>query len=101
MTERSGRGVGLDVVHSAVESLGGAVDLRTSPGRGTTFTLTLPVTLGVLRCLIARIGDERYALPVPGIVESISLKDAQVHTLAGSPVVVRHGSTLVSTHTRP
>src|SRR4051812_22131414 len=71
VTERSGRGVGLDVVHEAVEALGGTVDLRTSPGDGTTFTLTLPVTLGVLRCLIARIGDERYALPVPGIVESI------------------------------
>jgi chemotaxis protein histidine kinase CheA/CheY-like chemotaxis protein len=94
VTERSGRGVGLDVVHAAVEALGGAVDLRTSPGVGTTFTLTLPVTLGVLRCLIARIGDERYALPVPGIVESISLKDATVHALAGAPVVVRHGVTL-------
>ncbi|HET7529527.1 MAG TPA: hybrid sensor histidine kinase/response regulator, partial [Mycobacteriales bacterium] len=94
VTERSGRGVGLDVVHAAVEALGGTVDLRTTPGEGTTFTLTLPVTLGVLRCLIARIGDERYALPVPGIVESISLKDATVHALAGSPVVVRHGSTL-------
>src|SRR3954452_7060035 len=94
VTERSGRGVGLDVVHAAVEALGGAVDLRTAPGVGTTFILTLPVTLGVLRCLIARIGDERYALPVPGIVESISLKDATVHALAGAPVVVRHGATL-------
>jgi chemotaxis protein histidine kinase CheA len=94
VTERSGRGVGLDVVHAAVEALGGAVDLRSTPGLGTTFTLTLPVTLGVLRCLIARIGDERYALPVPGIVESISLKDATVHALAGAPVVVRHGTTL-------
>jgi len=94
VTERSGRGVGLDVVHEAVEALGGAVDLRSTPGLGTTFTLTLPVTLGVLRCLIARIGDERYALPVPGIVESITLKDATVHALAGAPVVVRHGATL-------
>jgi chemotaxis protein histidine kinase CheA len=94
VTETSGRGVGLDVVRDAVESLGGAVDLHTETGRGTTFTLTLPVTLGVLRCLIARVGDERYALPVPGIVESISLKDATVHSLAGAPVVVRHGVTL-------
>ncbi|MBV9292530.1 MAG: response regulator [Frankiales bacterium] len=94
VTETSGRGVGLDVVRAAVESLGGTVDLRTTPGAGTTFTLTLPVTLGVLRCLIARVGGERYALPVPGIVESISLKDATVHMLAGNPVVVRHGATL-------
>ena len=94
VTETSGRGVGLDVVRTAVEALGGAVDLRSTPGEGTTFVLTLPVTLGVLRCLIARVGDERYALPVPGVVESVSLKDANVHELAGKPVVVRHGTTL-------
>ena len=94
VTETSGRGVGLDVVRTAVEALGGAVDLRSTPGEGTTFVLTLPVTLGVLRCLIARVGDERYALPVPGVVESVSLKDANVHELAGKPVVVRHGVTL-------
>jgi chemotaxis protein histidine kinase CheA len=94
VTETSGRGVGLDVVRTAVESLGGAVDVSSTAGAGTTFTLTLPVTLGVLRCLIARVGDERYALPVPGVVESLSLKDATVHVLAGSPVVVRHGATL-------
>src|SRR5947209_1788407 len=94
VTETSGRGVGLDVVRTAVESLGGTGDLRSTPGEGTTFVLTLPVTLGVLRCLLARIGDERYAIPVPGVVESLSLKDADVHTLAGKPVVVRHGMTL-------
>jgi CheY-like chemotaxis protein len=94
VTETSGRGIGLDVVRSAVEGLGGLVELRTSPGVGATFVLTLPVTLGVLRCLIARVGNERFALPVPGIVESLSLKNATVHALAGNPVVVRHGETL-------
>ena len=94
VTETSGRGIGLDVVRSAVEGLGGSVELRTSPGVGTTFALTLPVTLGVLRCLMARLGSERFALPVPGIVESLSLKNAVIHSLAGKPVVVRHGETL-------
>jgi chemotaxis protein histidine kinase CheA len=94
VTETSGRGIGLDVVRSAVEGLGGLVELRTTAGAGTTFALTLPVTLGVLRCLIARVGEERFALPVPGIVESLSLKNAVVHALAGNPVVVRHGATL-------
>jgi chemotaxis protein histidine kinase CheA len=94
VTETSGRGVGLDVVRTAVEALGGTVDVHSTPGQGTTFVVTLPVTLGVLRCLIARVGAERYALPVPGVVESLSLKDATVHALAGSPVVVRHGMTL-------
>ncbi len=94
VTEASGRGIGLDVVRTAVESLGGLVDLRSAAGVGSTFSVTLPVTLGVLRCLIARVGSERFALPVPGIVESLSLKNAVVHALAGSPVVVRHGETL-------
>jgi chemotaxis protein histidine kinase CheA len=94
VTKTSGRGVGLDVVRRAVEGLGGSLELRTVAGQGTTFVLTLPVTLGVLRCLIARVGPDRFALPVPGIVESMSLKDAVVHALAGSPVVVRHGETL-------
>jgi CheY-like chemotaxis protein/chemotaxis signal transduction protein len=91
ITETSGRGVGLDVVRDAVEELGGAVEVRSEPGAGTSFVLTLPITLGVLRCLVARVGDERYAVPVPGVVESISLRDAEVHTLAGASVVVRHG----------
>ena len=94
VTETSGRGIGLDVVRGAVEMLGGSVELSTVPGAGTTFTLTLPVTLGVLHCLIACVGPERYALPVPGIVESISLKDVPVHSLAGQPVVMRHGQTV-------
>lgn len=91
VTETSGRGVGLDVVRDAVEELGGSVEVRSERGTGTSFVLTLPVTLGVLRCLVARVGDERYAVPVPGVVESLSLRDAEVHTLAGAPVVLRHG----------
>ncbi|MDP3714149.1 MAG: hybrid sensor histidine kinase/response regulator [Mycobacteriales bacterium] len=91
VTETSGRGVGLDVVRDAVEELGGSVEVRSERGSGTAFVLTLPVTLGVLRCLVARVGDERYAVPVPGVVESLSLRDAEVHVLAGATVVVRHG----------
>ncbi|MFN2523587.1 MAG: response regulator [Mycobacteriales bacterium] len=91
VTQTSGRGVGLDVVRDAVEELGGSVEARSERGVGTTFSLTLPIALGVLRCLVARVGDERYAIPVPGVVESLSLRDAEVHTMAGATVVVRHG----------
>jgi chemotaxis protein histidine kinase CheA/CheY-like chemotaxis protein len=91
VTETSGRGVGLDVVRDAVEELGGSVEALTQRGVGTTFTLTLPITLGVLRCLVARVGDERYAIPVPGVVESLSLRTAELHVMAGASVVVRHG----------
>ncbi len=91
VTETSGRGVGLDVVQTAAEELGGNVEVLSVPGRGTTFRLTLPVTLGVLRCLVARVGDEVYAIPVSAVVASMSLRDTEIHHLAGAPVIVRQG----------
>ena len=94
VTQTSGRGVGLDVVRTVVEDLSGTIEVRSEHGRGTTFTITLPVTLGVLRCLIARIGDERYALPVSGVLETISLATAARHELAGVPVLARDGRTM-------
>lgn len=90
VTETSGRGVGLDVVRTAVDALGGAVEVVSEPGAGTRFVLTLPVTLGVVRCLVVRCGEERYAVPIPGVLETVSLADAAVHDVAGSLVVVRH-----------
>jgi two-component system sensor histidine kinase and response regulator WspE len=63
VTEFSGRGVGLDVVQDTVRQVGGSVHVRTSPGRGTTFRLQLPITLSVLRAVIVDIGGEPYAFP--------------------------------------
>ncbi|HTC68374.1 MAG TPA: response regulator [Acidothermaceae bacterium] len=94
VTSTSGRGVGLDVVKTAVDDLGGTIDVFSELGSGTSFVLTLPITLGVLRCLIARVGNERYAVPVPAVIESLSLRDVAVETVAGVPVVVRHGVTV-------
>jgi chemotaxis protein histidine kinase CheA len=89
VTQTSGRGVGLDVVRTVVEDLSGTIHVSSQLGEGTTFVISLPVTLGVLRCLIARVGDERYALPVGGVVETIGLAGAQRHEIAGVPVLVR------------
>jgi len=94
VTTTSGRGVGLDVVRTAVEQLGGTVEVRSTPGEGTRFVLTLPVTLGVSRCLLVRCGDERYAVPLAGVVETVSLRDAVVHDVAGSLVLARGDSTV-------
>jgi CheY-like chemotaxis protein/chemotaxis signal transduction protein len=91
VTSTSGRGVGLDVVKTAVDDLGGTIDVFSELGSGTRFVLTLPITLGVLRCLIARVGNERYAVPVPAVIESVSLRDVAVDNVAGVPVVIRHG----------
>ncbi len=94
VSETSGRGVGLDVVATAVDDLGGSVEVTSVPGAGTKVTITLPVTLGVLRCVLARVGDERYALPVTGVVETVSLAECPPAQLAGSTVLVRHGRTV-------
>jgi chemotaxis protein histidine kinase CheA len=91
VTSTSGRGVGLDVVKTAVDDLGGTIDVFSELGSGSRFVLTLPITLGVLRCLIARVGNERYAVPVPAVIESVSLRDVAVDNVAGVPVVIRHG----------
>ena len=91
VTSTSGRGVGLDVVKTAVDDLGGTIDVFSELGSGSRFVLTLPITLGVLRCLIARVGNERYAVPVPAVIESVSLRDVVVDNVAGVPVVIRHG----------
>lgn len=94
VSETSGRGVGLDVVATAVDDLGGSVDVTSKAGLGTRFSITLPVTLGVLRCVVARLGTERYALPVPGIMETVSLAQSPPVELAGHSFLVRHGRTV-------
>lgn len=94
ITQTSGRGVGLDVVRTVVEDLSGTIEVTSEAGRGTTFVISLPVTLGVLRCLIARVGDERYAVPVAGVVETLGLAGAERHEIAGVPVLARQDSML-------
>ncbi len=88
VTEISGRGVGIDAVQNRVRALGGSVDIRTAPGRGTTVTARLPLTLAIMRALLARVENEVYAIPMVHVRETISLDGANVSTLQGKPVLV-------------
>ena len=88
VTDLSGRGVGIDAVHNRVRSLGGSVDIRTAPGKGTTVTLRLPLTLAIVRSLLARIGDETYAIPMTHVSETVELNPAILHTLKGREVLM-------------
>jgi two-component system chemotaxis sensor kinase CheA len=88
VTEISGRGVGIDAVQNRVRALGGSVDIRTAPGRGTTVTARLPLTLAIMRALLARVENEVYAIPMAHVRETISLEGANVSTLQGKPVLV-------------
>jgi two-component system chemotaxis sensor kinase CheA len=67
----AGRGVGLDVVANAIHALGGTIDVETMPGQGTTFILSLPVTLAIVRSLIVEIDQERFAVPLAHVAETV------------------------------
>jgi len=71
ITDVSGRGVGMDVVKRNIEALRGQVEIRSEPGRGSVFTIRLPLTLAVIDGMVARVGNERYILPTLSIAQSI------------------------------
>ena len=75
ITEFSGRGVGMDVVHSNVEKMGGTVSIDSVPGESTTFTLQIPLTLAIIDGMDVQVGAEHYIIPILNIRESFELKD--------------------------
>ena len=77
ITDISGRGVGLDVVKSNIEALGGDVEVKSTLGQGSTFTVRLPLTLAIIQALMVEIRDEKYAIALGSImtIEDISVKD--------------------------
>jgi two-component system chemotaxis sensor kinase CheA len=81
VTEISGRGVGLDVVKSALESLKGSVDLHSVRGKGTTFRLLVPLTLASIQALLFRTHGRLYAVPLASVVEITRLTDDEIHSV--------------------
>jgi two-component system, chemotaxis family, sensor kinase CheA len=82
-TDLSGRGVGMDVVRRNVRDLGGSVGVRSVSGKGSTFTITLPLTLAIIDGLVTAVGSERYIVPLTSIVESLRLRADAVRRIAG------------------
>nr|WP_294815838.1 chemotaxis protein CheA [uncultured Sphingomonas sp.] len=74
----SGRGVGMDVVRSNVEALGGRVEIHSVPGEGTTFTMILPLTLAILDGMIVRLASQRFVLPLAHVLETVQPEPGQV-----------------------
>jgi two-component system chemotaxis sensor kinase CheA len=79
----AGRGVGLDVVSTSIRALGGTIEVASQPGRGTIFTLVLPLTLAVLRSLLVGVDGERYAVPLSDVAESIRIAPEAIHQIEG------------------
>jgi two-component system, chemotaxis family, sensor kinase CheA len=87
-TDVSGRGVGMDVVRRNVKELGGKIDVRSEPGRGSRFTITLPLTLAIVDGQSVAVGTETYIVPLISIVESMQLKSTGVTRLSGHSEVL-------------
>ena len=87
VTDLSGRGVGIDVVYTRVRALGGSVEIKTAAGTGTTVTMRLPVTLAIVRALLARVDDETYAVPITHVRETVSLDRTRPRSVRGAEVL--------------
>ena len=90
----SGRGVGMDVVRGTVQELGGTLEVATEPGRGTTFTITLPLTLAVIDAIIAHIGDQTFAVPQSAIQEVIEVDPGSVRAFERNELLTYRGRAL-------
>ena len=91
VTSVSGRGVGMDVVKTNVEKIGGTIELRSVEGKGTTFFIKIPLTLAIVSALIVEAGGERFAVPQIGVVELVraggSAQGAQIERIHDTPVM--------------
>lgn len=83
LTDVSGRGVGMDVVRKNIASLGGSVDVASEAGKGSTFTIRLPLTLAIMDGQTIRVADQKYILPLISIVESIEVKNTDIKHVSG------------------
>ncbi|NET73383.1 MAG: chemotaxis protein CheA [Sphaerospermopsis sp. SIO1G2] len=92
VSDISGRGVGMDVVRRSIESLGGQVNIQSSPGSGTLFSIQLPLTLAVIDGMAIRVGNERYFVPTQAIVTSCRPHPSSVISVTGKGEMLQlHG----------
>ena len=87
VTDLSGRGVGIDAVATRVRALGGSLEMKTATGEGTTVTARLPVTLAIVRAVLAKVDDETYAVPMTHVSETLELAPGVADTVKGREVL--------------
>ena len=88
VTDLSGRGVGLDVVKTKIEALGGIVEVDTVRGKGSKFTIRIPLTLAIIQALLVRIGEEKYAIPLGSIQEIENIKPQDIRLVRNQEVIL-------------
>jgi two-component system chemotaxis sensor kinase CheA len=98
VTNVSGRGVGMDVVKTNIEKIGGSVDVQSSAGQGTTIKIKIPLTLAIIPALIVTSGGERFAIPQVSLLELVRLESEQarkkIESIYGAPVYRLRGQLL-------
>lgn len=86
ITDISGRGVGMDIVRSQIEKLNGLIDIESTLGVGTTFTIKLPLTLAIIRSLLVELGNKEFAIPLANVAEIIRLNYSEIKTIKNEQV---------------
>jgi two-component system chemotaxis sensor kinase CheA len=94
ISDLSGRGVGLDVVKTKIEALGGTIEVRTKRNSGSVFIVRLPLTLAIIQALMVMVANENYAIPLNGIKETITVDVNQIKEVRGQEVILFRGSIL-------
>ena len=94
ISDVSGRGVGLDVVKTKIESLGGSIEARTVKGEGSTFTIQLPLTLAIIQALMVEVGNEKYAIPLGNIDTIEEISDDEIKLVQSKEVIYLRGSVI-------
>ena len=89
VSDISGRGVGMDVVKRSIQALGGRISISSVPGKGSTFTLSLPLTLAVLDGMVVAAAGQTLIAPLPAIVESLIPQQGDIHHVGGADPVIR------------
>ncbi|PYP05552.1 MAG: hypothetical protein DMD25_09320 [Gemmatimonadetes bacterium] len=100
VTSVSGRGVGIDVAVTRIRVLGGSIEIRSVEGKGTTFVMRLPVTLAIVRALIAGVGAERYALPLTYVAETVEFGVQATTIVEGREAIVLRDRVVPLVHLR-
>jgi len=90
----SGRGVGMDVVKTNIQKLNGSIQITSEPGRGTTISISLPLTLAILPVLVLRLGDQSFAVPLSMVREILPVTQAGLQQVSGKATMVVRGEVL-------
>lgn len=94
VTEISGRGVGLDVVKKNISALNGSINLISKEGEGTTFEITLPITLAIIQSLIVKISNNKFAIPMSSVIETTKTRYEDIKTVDKKEIIMLRGSTI-------